>query len=246
MGAKMITLHFIHGFLGFSTDWNIFKNDFKKYNCELYSISKYMNSSNNHDSSSFILWASKFNQSALKNTIKQKNILIGYSLGGRLALHSLIENNKWDAAIIISANPGLKSESEKQARITNDNSWANRFKNEKWDDVISAWNSQGVFSNMQNTLSRDESLYNKIEVARMLTDFSLGKQEDLRGKIKSLNIPILWIAGEKDTKFVKVAIEMHELSKNIDLKIIKDAGHRVPWENPNDFKKACLDFISKF
>ena len=28
----------------------------------------------------------------------------------------------------------------------------------------------------------------------------------------------------KDAKFVKVAQEMHELSKNIDLKIIKDAG----------------------
>ncbi|WP_233231459.1 alpha/beta fold hydrolase, partial [Silvanigrella aquatica] len=168
----MITLHFIHGFLGFSSDWDIFKEDFKKYNSVFYSISKYMTSSNKQENSSFILWASNFNKSALKNKVNQKNILIGYSLGGRLALHTLIESNRWDAAIIISANPGLKSESEKLARIANDNSWANRFQNENWNDVINAWNSQGVFSNMQNTLSREEKLFNKTEVVNILKEFS--------------------------------------------------------------------------
>lgn len=241
----MINLHFINGFLGFPSDWNIFIDDFKNYHYTFHSITNYMSQANQYEKSYFNSWAYNFNSSIFKEKNSSKNILVGYSLGGRLALHSLVNTNFWDGAIIISANPGLTNESEKQARIANDNSWANRFQNENWNDVINAWNSQGVFSNMQSTLSREEKLFNKTEVANMLKDFSLGKQEDLREKIKALNIPILWIAGEKDTKFVNVANEMQELSKNIDLKIIKNAGHRVPWENPNDFKKACLDFISK-
>lgn len=242
----MITLHFIHGFLGFSSDWDIFKDDFKNYNYKFYSISEYLSPNKNDEKSYFNSWASKFNSSAFKEqTNNQKNVLIGYSLGGRLALHSLIESKKWDAAIIISANPGLSNESEKQARIANDTTWANRFLNEKWDNVIEAWNAQGVFSNMKNNLNRDEKLFNKHEIANILEGFSLGKQEDLREKIKSLHIPILWIAGEKDTKFVKVAHEMKDLSNKIEIKIINDAGHRVPWEKPEEFKEACLNFIKK-
>lgn len=242
----MIHLHFIHGFLGFPSDWNIFIDYFKKYHCTFHSITNYMSPSKHDEKSYFNTWADNFNSSIFKEKKSNINILVGYSLGGRLALHSLVSSsNFWDGAIIISANSGLANESEKQARIAIDNLWANRFKNEKWDDVMTLWNSQNVFLNKQNTLSRQESLYNKIEVVRMLTEFSLGKQEDLKAKIKSLNIPILWIAGENDTKFVQIGQEIHELSKNIDLKIIKDAGHRVPWENSNDFKNACIDFINK-
>ena len=53
------------------------------------------------------------------------------------------------------------------------------------------------FSNMSKYSSREEKLLIRNEVVNMLKEFSLGKQEDLRGKIKALNIPILWIAGEK-------------------------------------------------
>lgn len=241
----MITLHFIHGFLGFPTDWDIFKDNFSKYNFKSYSISDYMPSSSNIEISQFNSWTIKFNSAVFKEQTNNKNVLIGYSLGGRLALHSLIQSKKWDAAIIISANPGLSDENEKQSRITNDNMWANRFLNDKWDDVIQSWNSQGVFSNMKNNLSRDEKLFNKNEVANILKGFSLGKQENLRDKIKALQIPILWIAGDKDTKFAKVAHEMKEISNKIEIKIISDAGHRVPWEKPEEFKETCLNFINK-
>lgn len=241
----MITLHFIHGFLGFSNDWDIFKDDFKKYNYQFHSISNYIPQMNVDEKTYINSWVLNFNSSIFKDhSNKQLNILIGYSLGGRLALHSLLENDKWNAAIIISANPGLTSESEKQARITNDNMWANRFLNEKWDVVMESWNAQGVFSNIQNSFCRDEKQFNKNEVANILTGFSLGKQDNLREKIKNLSIPILWIAGEKDTKFAKVAHEMKDLNNKIEIKIIHDAGHRVPWEKQEEFKQACLSFIS--
>ncbi|APJ02538.1 alpha/beta fold hydrolase [Silvanigrella aquatica] len=241
----MIKVHFIHGFLGFPSDWDSFKEDMNEYNYKFHSISDYMSPHSNNENSKFVLWAMKFNSSVFKEPIKNKNILIGYSLGGRLALHALIQSNKWDAAIIVSANPGLSHEAEKQARIANDIAWANRFLNEKWENVMESWNSQGVFSNMKNILTRDEKQFNKNEVASMLTDFSLGKQENLREKIKSLHIPILWLAGDKDSKFANVTMEMKELINTIEIKIIADAGHRIPWEKPKEFKEVCFNFINK-
>jgi 2-succinyl-6-hydroxy-2,4-cyclohexadiene-1-carboxylate synthase len=247
MESFLINLHFVHGFLGFSFDWDEFKEVFKSFNCKFHSITDYNLNSCNSDISFFNNWATNFNNSILKNQNKyQKNILIGYSLGGRLALHCLCKNNPFDAAIIISTNPGLISPVEKQTRIINDNMWANRFLNEKWEDVINAWNSQNVFSSrIKVNLIREEKYFNKHKIANILNQFSLGKQENLREKIKLLQIPILWIAGEKDIKFSLIANEMAKLNSKIECKIFKNAGHRVPWEKTFEFTEKCLKFFEK-
>ena len=250
LGAiKMATLHFIHGFLGLASDWNSFAKDFKEHDCKFYNISDFIKFNENNgidDNLYFYSWANNFNKTVFNNnTINQKNILIGYSLGGRLALHALIQSKKWDAAIIISANPGLINETDKQTRIINDKIWSQRFLNEKWESVINSWNSQNVFLNSKNNFKRDEYNFNKIEIANILNKFSLGKQDDLREKIKSLGIPILWLAGENDIKFIKILYEMKDINKKIEAKTILDCGHRLPWENQMDFIKTSLNFINK-
>jgi 2-succinyl-6-hydroxy-2,4-cyclohexadiene-1-carboxylate synthase len=241
----MLNLHFIHGFLGLPSDWEIFKEPFKNYNCYFHSIEKYIPSFINTDISDFEGWAIHFNNAVYNNQNKNKNILIGYSLGGRLALHALCKNNNYfNAAIIISANPGLKSQTEKQSRIINDNLWANRFLNEKWENVMNAWNCQGVFSNIKNNLIRNENDFNRQEIFNVLTNFSLGKQEDLRNKIKNIKIPILWLAGESDVKFAQIAHEMQNLNTKIESNILNATGHRVPWEKPEEFKEICCMFFN--
>ncbi|MES2614447.1 MAG: alpha/beta fold hydrolase [Bdellovibrionota bacterium] len=224
----LFNLHFLHGFLGFSSDWDIFKNYFLPYKFITHSIESYLLSTN---------YKPNYNN-------KEKNILIGYSLGGRLALHSLIEkNHQWDAAIIISAHPGLLNENEKEARIKNDEDWANRFLNEPWNSVVNAWDSQGIFSGQKNNFNREENLYKREKIAKILTEFSLGKQENLRPMIKNIQIPILWLSGELDTKFALIGREMMSINKNIESIVIPHVGHRVPWEAPEKFVELCLEFM---
>lgn len=241
-------LHFLHGFLGFKSDWDVFKKDFLPSVSFAYSIEDFLPNSN-REKNYFVPWAKKFNTfvfSSNNNQIKDKNILIGYSLGGRLALHSLAEsNNHWDGVIIISANPGLSDKNEKEARIKNDQNWANRFLIEPWESVITTWNSQGVFSGQKNTFNRQESLYNREKIAEVIDGFSLGKQEDLRYIIKNIKIPVLWISGELDTKFASIGKEISLINKNINSVIIQNTGHRVPWEAPERFKELCTNFIKK-
>jgi 2-succinyl-6-hydroxy-2,4-cyclohexadiene-1-carboxylate synthase len=240
--------HFLHGFLGLPSDWETFSSHFKKWDCHFHSIEKHIKNEENDGSQCFELWSQSFNRSIFLNhgSNKNKKILIGYSLGGRLALQSLIAPDaQWDAAIIISANPGLLKEQEKIERILSDGIWAKWFLNEPWEGVLEKWNSQGVFSHFKNNLTRHEKDFNKRVVAQMLSDFSLGKQENLREKIRELHIPILWLAGERDKKFVNIATEVEGLNKQIQTKIIPEAGHRVPWENPSFFIESVLGFIMK-
>ena len=43
----------------------------------------------------------------------EKSILLGYSLGGRLALHACLSRpDLWKSAIVVGADPGLESEEE--------------------------------------------------------------------------------------------------------------------------------------
>ncbi|BBH52559.1 alpha/beta fold hydrolase [Fluviispira sanaruensis] len=242
----MTTLHFIHGFLGLPSDWQLFIENINGYNYKFHAIADFLPKSENNNNSAFKNWANCFNQKifAKKNNF-EKNVLVGYSLGGRLALHALIENHDWDAALIVSANPGLNTENEKYARILNDKKWAERFLNEDWDAVMQAWNGQGVFSGLSNTLVRAESQYNKAELACALTLFSLGRQEDLRPHIASLQIPLLWLAGEKDSKFVGFAGEMSALNHKVESFVVKDAGHRIPWEKPLEFSEKLLEFVKR-
>ena len=242
-------LHFLHGFLGKASNWESFTEHFKKWNCSYHSIEKYMHENENINDNFFENWTQSFHSSVFLNNVSNKNnkkIIIGYSLGGRLALHSLVTSEaKWDGAVIISANPGLLKEQEKIERILNDERWAEMFLNEPWEIVLEKWNSQGVFSNFKNNFVKREKDFNKNLIARMLTHFSLGKQENLREKIERLNIPILWLAGEKDKKFSEIALEVEGLNKKIQTKISPNAGHRVPWEDQSFFIESVLGFLSE-
>ena len=55
--------------------------------------------------------------------------LAGYSMGGRLALHALLESgHPWQAAVIVSGHPGL--ESDRSVRRSADTAWATAIHDE--------------------------------------------------------------------------------------------------------------------
>jgi 2-succinyl-6-hydroxy-2,4-cyclohexadiene-1-carboxylate synthase len=58
-------------------------------------------------------------------------------------------------------------------------------------------------------------------------------------------MPVLLIAGELDTKFCKIAQEMHQPIPGSRLEIIGGAGHTVHLEKPEIFDKIVLDFIQE-
>lgn len=255
----MINLHFLHGFLGLPSDWNAVKEDFNDYHCIAHSIENYILdyskiSISRPDSLVSVLsghvgaltdWAHRFNHKVFSNPsyCSTKNILIGYSLGGRLALHSLRAPNQWDAAILISTHPGLTNASEKQQRLQHDVNWGDRFASEPWESILDAWNDQAVFAYKKNVFRRSEEHYDRTSLQQVLNMFSLGLQNGFQDFIKNIQIPILWVAGEQDAKFAKIAEEMSQLSCNVKHAIIPNSGHRVPWESQGDFTKICNDFL---
>ncbi len=173
----------------------------------------------------------------------QKRILVGYSMGGRLALHALLERGPWDAAVIISANPGLRNSEEASARRASDTVWATRALTSRWDEFLENWNSQKILGEPMRDEREDKKLMQRRrEIARSFVDWSVGNQKSLWDRLAEIEIPVLWVAGGKDGKFAEIAEEAGSLAGNFQVAIAPDAGHRVPWEN----QEWLLERISKF
>ena len=165
------------------------------------------------------------------------NVILGYSMGGRRALQAILDGASFDRAVIVSA--GLNLEEGREERRTRDEAWARRFESDPWAEVIRDWNAQPVFGG--HVVAREERDYDRRELARQLREYSPGVLPPLAPRLHEITIPVLWIAGERDRQYVDVAQRAVSLLPNAELWICPDAGHRVPWEQPQLF----LDIVSR-
>ena len=226
----MNTLYALHGFLNLPSAWNFLGNAVQAV--DIYHVAG--------PQASFEEWAASFNRSISPGL---HNILMGYSLGGRLALHALLDQPRlWKAAIIVSAHPGLKSAEEKEMRKQSDRVWAQRFLQDPWPSLMQQWNSQAVFSHTTH-LDRQEADFSRTELAHALTDWSLGVQADLQGAIEQLDLPLLWMAGANDVKFAALAQGLHLKHPLSQVIIVPQAGHRLLWDAPEKFEQTIQHFI---
>ena len=158
--------------------------------------------------------------------------LVGYSMGGRLALHALLSGAcDFGEAVIISAHPGLSAGREE--RLVADERWA-RLAESDWPLFLEKWNSQPVLEgNPPQWGDRSQLAPRASEVGKSFRLWSLGAQDDLRPRLSQISCPVRWLVGEHDLKFLDLAREVIDLIPQGRLEIVPGAGHRVPWDRPD-------------
>ena len=172
--------------------------------------------------------------------------LLGYSMGGRLALHALLEKNPpWQAAVIISAHPGLESQAERESRRAKDAEWASKALTGNWQQFLDDWNAQPVLGSgtLRDPQTSGRLVMRRREIARSFVDWSLGTQTPLWDRLHEINIPVLWVAGENDAKFLDLAKRAVEKIPRGTLAIAPGAGHRVPWEAEEWLAETVAHFL---
>ncbi len=173
--------------------------------------------------------------------------LLGYSMGGRIAMHLATRHPHLIAgAVIVSSSPGLASQTERAERLDCDQLWAHRFLTEDWQTVMRDWNRQSVFAADRLTApshAYDESI--RAQWATVMDLGSVGRQRDLRQDLAKISRPVLFAAGELDPKYAQLSVECQNLNSSFRSQIIKNAGHRVPWSQPSLFLAAINSFINE-
>ena len=239
----------IHGFLGQQADWDLI-HDLVPLGWRLRTVNLWTSDTDLEK------WAERFCASVKANfPDASAKVLVGYSLGGRLALHALANSPElFDGAVIISANPGLASDTECTARRDADAKWSARFLTDDWSTLMRDWNSQSVLkppvARVEDamTISRDEGDFDRTALSRSLVSWSLGVQKDLRPVLRTLKIPILFVTGATDSKFSALTNELVKPSASGEREhvIVADAGHRVPWDAPTQFRSLLAKFLSRW
>jgi len=172
-------------------------------------------------------------------------VIIGYSLGGRIAMSGvaldIFTGLNVQGLIIEGGNFGLKIQSEKDARLANDQHWADRFCSESIEQVLSDWYQQPVFSSLNDeqrqTLITKRSANLGNHIANMLLSTSLAVQPYLLPLLQRLSLPVHYVCGAKDDKFCQLAEQSGLAYSQINM-----AGHNVHQEQPEAFARTIQVF----
>lgn len=172
----------------------------------------------------------------LQATLNSYNILyywlVGYSLGGRVAMNFACQPRAGLRGLIVEGgHPGLEDEASRQARLINDSAWAERFRREPLAQVFADWYQQPVFASLdaaqRETLVALRRRNNGATLAAMLEATSLARQADLRASLQARDFPFHYLCGERDAKFRAIAQALAA-----DTHIIHHAGHNAHRDNP--------------
>ena len=178
--------------------------------------------------------------------------LVGYSMGGRVALSAAVVCPKRVAKVVcIGASPGIADPIERNNRRLADESLADSILSNGVEQFVDAWLNQPLFATLAERLSRSEfqasreqRLANSPEgLALSLRGIGTGTTEPLHEILADMDFPCLWIAGAEDAKFAAIAEEMSTAMPNGSHALIPDAGHSAHLENPAATLSAISDFL---
>lgn len=184
--------------------------------------------------------------------------LVGYSMGGRLALRLALEcPERFPVAVIESASPGLKTEAEQDTRREHDFALAHQLEamakeSTAFREFLDTWYAQPIFVSLQAheglvaRLVDDRFSHNRPEtLAAALRGMSVGVQESLWKRLTQYRTPTLFVTGEEDRKYRQLGEEMSAASEAIALEVMADCGHNVHLENPEGYTTLIEHFLGR-
>jgi len=195
---------------------------------------------------------------ALLALLKHLNIsqthLLGYSMGGRLALYLACKfPDSFVRVVVESASPGLKTAEERQRRRASDEAIAHRLQTTTLPTFLDQWYRNPLFHSLQQHPNKYESMLLRrqnnepTELANALRGLGLGQQPSLWNALEKRVLPLLLVAGGLDTKFVAINREMIAAMRRCSarLAVIEDCGHNVHLESPDEYARTILLFLTE-
>ncbi len=168
--------------------------------------------------------------------------LLGYSMGGRLALHWALANpGKFRQLILVGASPGLATAAERAERAYADDAVANYLRTQGLPAFYKYWHNQPFFKTLlalpaprlEPILSRRHQ--NDPEgLALSLEHVGTGRLNPLWDDLHTLTGPVDLVTGEHDPKFTEIARRMGERMPKARLSVIEGCGHAIHLERPDD------------
>ena len=165
--------------------------------------------------------------------------LVGYSMGGRLALHAALApalRARIDRLVLIGASPGIADPTEREERRSADERLAAEVDRMTIDQFAERWAQMPVLAGQPPDVAaavRADRLKNRpAGLAGALRDLGTGALPSLWDRLAEVCAPVTVIVGERDQKFRAIAGEMARGLPDANVVVVPGAGHAVHLEAP--------------
>jgi 2-succinyl-6-hydroxy-2,4-cyclohexadiene-1-carboxylate synthase len=164
-------------------------------------------------------------------------ILVGYSMGGRIALHlALAVPERVNRLVLIGASPGIAHPAERAERRRSDERLADEFEQLDIESLAGHWARTPVLAgqpaHVQTAAHADRLRSTPHGLASALRYLGTGALPPLWDRLDKLTMPVSLIVGERDQKFRTIAAEMAARLPHGRVEVIPGSGHAVHLEEP--------------
>jgi 2-succinyl-6-hydroxy-2,4-cyclohexadiene-1-carboxylate synthase len=180
----------------------------------------------------------------------ERTHLVGYSMGGRLALHVAAKRpERLLSLLTIGAHGGLEGEA-REGRRQGDDALAKRIETDGLEAFVRYWTALPMFEGVER---RGPSFVAQVHAERMgnttaglaasLRGMGAGAMEPLWEQLAGLSIPCTFVAGQLDHGYVASARRLAQIVPGSRVEVVPRSGHTVHQERPDAFARILLNHL---
>lgn len=231
----MLNIVFLHGFLGTSRDFGLVESRLKSEKFSYRSWSpQFFKPGPCSAELSFKDWQEQFIMEIQKRFKSERVLLVGYSLGARMALHGFFMDPSRFELFLLAGNPGVgwSSNKKRTERLDWENYWTRAFLEKNLEDVLDEWNQQDLLRTSSPRLSPSCLEVDPKLLSHSISNWSVLKHEFTLDDLNQLPPQTQWWFGQRDLRYMEFKDELERLGIPGHYRVLEDVGHRIPLDAP--------------
>jgi 2-succinyl-6-hydroxy-2,4-cyclohexadiene-1-carboxylate synthase len=176
------------------------------------------------------------------------DVLVGYSLGGRIALRAALRSpESFKAVVLVGATAGIEEGPLRVARAEADEKLASWMEAMPIEDIVGLWERQPLFADQGDALVEAQRpgrmSHDPRSLALLLRTAGQGVLEPVWHELRALELPLLAIAGARDDGYTRAAKRIASTAPAGRVAIVENAGHAPQLQQPEELARLIGEFL---
>jgi 2-succinyl-6-hydroxy-2,4-cyclohexadiene-1-carboxylate synthase len=185
-----------------------------------------------------------------ERTDAEGNVLVGYSMGARVALSMLLDApERYAGAVLVGVDAGIEDAALRGERVAWERAMSEAIVRDGLEAFGARWEALPVFESqralpeaLRRELRARRAQHEPEGVAWAMRALGTGAMPSRWGELSSLRVPVVLVTGALDEKFTAIARRMCARSERISARVIEGVGHDATIEAPEAVAEA-LQFV---
>lgn len=176
------------------------------------------------------------------------SVLVGYSLGGRLALRAALRSpESFSAVVLVGATAGIEEGPLRATRAEADEKLASWMEAMPIEDIVGLWERQPLFADQSDALVEEQRpgrlSHDPRQLALILRTAGQGVLDPVWHELRGLELPLLAIAGARDDGYSAAAKRIASTAPRGQAAIVEEAGHAAHLQQPERVASLIAEFL---